>query len=99
MKKYKMLCELIRKEQFGEEITDEEKAAAVLTFLTGKNDSKEIIRYKKRMRLIQTRTVSIRITIFPRTMKERSFVLCRAICRKRIFYTRIITKLRSSGCL
>ena len=51
MKKYKMLCELIRKEQFGEEITDEEKAAAVLTFLAGKNDSKEIIRYKKRMRV------------------------------------------------
>ena len=51
MKKYKMLCELIRKEQFGEEITDEEKAAAVLIFLAGKNDLKEIIRYKKRMRV------------------------------------------------
>ena len=46
-----MLCELVRKEQFGEEITEEEKTAAVSTFLDGKTDSAEIIRYKKRMRV------------------------------------------------
>ena len=33
MKKYKILCELIRKEQFGEEIAEEEKTAAVAIFL------------------------------------------------------------------
>lgn len=49
MEKYKMLCELIRKEQFGEEITEEEKAMAVSSFLNGRNDSEEIIRYKRRM--------------------------------------------------
>lgn len=51
MEKYKMLCELIRKEQFGEEITEKEKAAAVSSFLGGKTDSEEIVRYKKRMRV------------------------------------------------
>ena len=51
MKKYKILCELIRKEQFGEEIAEEEKSAAVAIFLDGRNDSEEIIRYKKRMRV------------------------------------------------
>ena len=51
MEKYKILCELIRKEQFGEEITEEEKTAAVSIFLDGRNDSKEIIQYKRRMRV------------------------------------------------
>ena len=51
MEKYKILCELIRKEQFGEEIAEEEKNAAISTFLDGRNDLEEIIRYKKRMRV------------------------------------------------
>ena len=51
MEKYKILCELNRKEQFGEEITEEEKTAAVSSFLDGRNDSEEIIRYKKMMRV------------------------------------------------
>lgn len=51
MEKYKILCELIRKEQFGEEITEEEKTGAVSIFLNGRNDLEEIIRYKKRMRV------------------------------------------------
>ena len=51
MEKYKILCELIRKEQFGEEIAEEEKTAAVAIFLDGRNDSEEIIQYKKRMRV------------------------------------------------
>ena len=51
MEKYKILCELNRKEQFGEEITEEEKTAAVSCFLDGRNDSEEIIRYKKKMRV------------------------------------------------
>ena len=49
MEKYKILCELIRKEQFGKEIAEEERTAAVSIFLDGRNDSEEIIRYKKRM--------------------------------------------------
>ena len=48
---YKILCELIRKEQFGEEITEEERTTAFLTFLNGRNDLEEINRYKKRMRV------------------------------------------------
>ena len=51
MEKYKILCELIRKEQFGEEITEEEKAKAVSLFLKGRNTPEEIILYKKRMRV------------------------------------------------
>ena len=38
MEKYKILCELIRKEQLGEEITEEEKNTAVSIFLNGKNE-------------------------------------------------------------
>lgn len=49
MEKYKILCELVYKEQLGEEITEEEKAAAVSIFLDGRNDREEIIRYKRRM--------------------------------------------------
>ena len=33
MEKYKILCELIRKEQFGEEIAEEEKTSVISTFL------------------------------------------------------------------
>ena len=51
MEKYKMLCELVRKEQFGEEITEEEKSTAVALFLNGKNAPEEIIRFKKRMKV------------------------------------------------
>ena len=51
MEKYKILCELNRKEQFGEEMTEEEKTAAVSCFLDGRNDSERIIRYKKKMRV------------------------------------------------
>lgn len=51
MKKYKILCELICKEQFGEEITEKEKSEAVSSFLNGRNEPEEIIRYKKRMRV------------------------------------------------
>lgn len=51
MEKYKIFCELVRKEQFGEEIAEEEKTMAVSTFLDGRNDSGEIIQYKKRMRV------------------------------------------------
>ena len=51
MIKYKILCELVRKEQFGEEIAEEEKTTAVSIFLDGRNNSEEIIRYKKRMRV------------------------------------------------
>lgn len=51
MEKYKIICELIQKEQFGEEITQEEKSTAVSIFLNGRNASEEIIQYKKRMRV------------------------------------------------
>lgn len=51
MERYEILCELIRKEQFGEEITEEEKIMAVSAFLDGRNDLEEIIRYKKKMRV------------------------------------------------
>lgn len=51
MEKYKILCELVRKEQFGEEITEEEKSAAVSLFLNGRNHPEEIIQYKKHMRV------------------------------------------------
>lgn len=51
MEKYKLLCELIQKEQFGEEITAQEKDAAVSLFLNERNPPEEIIRYKKWMRV------------------------------------------------
>lgn len=51
MRKNEMLCELNRKEQFGETITPEEKATAVSIFLKGRNTPEEIIQYKKRMRV------------------------------------------------
>lgn len=46
MEEYKLLCELIRKEQFGEEITEEEKSEAVSIFLNGRNNSEKIFGYK-----------------------------------------------------
>lgn len=48
---YKLLCTLNRKEQFGEEITEEEKASAVSVFLNGRNAPEDIVQYKKRMRV------------------------------------------------
>lgn len=51
MEKYRILCELVRKEQFGEEITKEERDRAVSEFLKGINTPEEIARYKKRMRV------------------------------------------------
>ena len=51
MEKYKTLCETIRKEQFGEEITKEEKSEAVSIFINGKNTLGEISQYKKNMRI------------------------------------------------
>lgn len=51
MEKYKTLCELIRKEQFGENITKEEKSETVSLFLNGINSPDEIARYKKSMRV------------------------------------------------
>ncbi|MDE7222569.1 MAG: hypothetical protein K2O34_02160 [Acetatifactor sp.] len=51
MEKYKILCELIRKEQFDEEITEEEKNTAVSIFFNGRNNPEEILQYKKRMRV------------------------------------------------
>lgn len=51
MEKYKILCALNQKEQFGEEIAEKEKATAVSVFLNGRNDKEEIVQYKKRMRV------------------------------------------------
>lgn len=51
MEEYKILCELIRKEQFGEEITEIEKTQTVSIFLDGRNDWEEISQYKKRMKV------------------------------------------------
>ena len=51
MEKYKILCELIQKEQFDEEIMEEEKNTAVSIFLNGRNDPEDVIQYKKRMRV------------------------------------------------
>lgn len=51
MEKYKMLCGLVRKEQFGENITEEEKNEAVSLFLKGRSTQEEIARYKRRMRV------------------------------------------------
>lgn len=51
MEKYKLLCELIRKKQFGENITKEEKSETVSVFLSGRNSPAEIAQYKKRMRV------------------------------------------------
>ena len=47
MEKYKILCELNRKEQFGEEITEEEKTAAKIMWNMGLN--KETIRTVTRL--------------------------------------------------
>lgn len=46
--KCKLLCALNQKEQFGGEITENEKAVAVSAFLNGRNDPGEIVQYKKR---------------------------------------------------
>lgn len=49
--RYALLCELNRKEQFGEEVTDSEKAEAVECFLNGVRPPEEIRVYRKRMRV------------------------------------------------
>lgn len=51
MENYKILCEMNRKEQFGEEITDEEKGSAVTQLLNAINSMDDIICFKKRMRV------------------------------------------------
>ncbi len=51
MEKYKILMELNRKMIFGEEISDAEKREAVSIFLNGTCDKKDILKYKKRMRV------------------------------------------------
>lgn len=43
---YKILCELIRKEQFGEMITEKERTTAFLTFLNGRNDLEDTVAEK-----------------------------------------------------
>lgn len=49
---YKLLMELNRKEIFGEEISDSEKEQAILVFLDGISQREDIVKYKKRMRVI-----------------------------------------------
>lgn len=51
MEKYKILMELNRKMIFGEEISDAEKRETVSIFLNGICDKKDILKYKKRMRV------------------------------------------------
>lgn len=51
MEKYKILMELNRKMIFGEEISDAEKEEAVSVFLSGTCNKKDILKYKKRMRV------------------------------------------------
>lgn len=51
MEKYRMLCNLVQKEQTSEEITAQERNKAISVFLSGVNRPEEIIRYKKRMRV------------------------------------------------
>ena len=51
MEKYRMLCELVQKEQTDGELTAQERNEAVSMFLSGVNHPDEIIRYKKRMRV------------------------------------------------
>lgn len=51
MEKYKMLMELNRKIIFGEEISDADKKEAVSVFLNGICDKKDVLKYKKRMRV------------------------------------------------
>ncbi|MCQ2152694.1 MAG: hypothetical protein MJY70_06555 [Bacteroidales bacterium] len=51
MSRYALLCELNRKEQFGEAVTDSEKAEAVERFLAGVRPPEEIRAYRRRMRV------------------------------------------------
>ena len=51
LSRYTLLCELNRKEQFGETIPDSEKAEAVGRFLEGIRPPEEIRAYRKRMRV------------------------------------------------
>ena len=51
LEKYKILMELNRKDIFGEEITDSEKADAVSVLLNGISPKGDIQNYKKRMRV------------------------------------------------
>ncbi len=51
MEKYKILMELNRKMIFGEEISDAEKREGISIFLNGICEKKDILKYKKRMRV------------------------------------------------
>ncbi len=47
---YRLLCRLVQKEQFGTEMMQHEKDAAVQAFLAARSQPDEILQYKKRMR-------------------------------------------------
>ncbi len=48
---YHLLTNLIKKEVFGEPLTNPEKQEAVLTFLTGLASQEDILKYRKRLRV------------------------------------------------